>query len=26
MGRGALQSMNNVRRERWLEKHPINYA
>jgi hypothetical protein len=26
MGRGALRSLNTVRNERWLQKHPIDYA
>lgn len=26
MGRGALKQMSVVRNERWLERHPINYA
>ncbi len=26
IGQGAAKKLNNVRDERWLEKHPINYA
>jgi hypothetical protein len=26
MGRGALQKMSSAREERWLDRHPIDYA